>query len=1041
MFARPSSFASGASSAAGSSRPPAPDPAKKIMRVRDIQFSQRSVKAQFDNGIPLSDVASQLIQGRLIPSAIPVIRVVTYQQKIFTLDNRRLRTFHLASVDQIEVQVCSLKDPDISREFFSKKNNRTLDGGGEIRSATRVYSTPMNYDNGQYVFTKEVLGWNIPQVANQRVVTRIPEPLPTTWASRGTYYNAFLPLILMEAGAILAAGLEDARSGKTPFAKLKFSNMKPATNPGNPFKATFIKLGRTFEPPKSGDVFLLQSSRSDLELLGMAGYSSDPDSNRLELKIILDQFSRETAGRDFSDGVEWKAWPLGSLVTQSRMYEACKSMPDVPFIKSVIDGQPQSQTTSYDYDEDFGYAYRAVSHIPEYKPTAEDAAVLNKLNPAQQKAVKDFMTLKTGLHIVQGPPGTGKTTLIVAQLDVLTKHKKEGMVCAPSNPAVQLLLQRFMQACPDVPVILAGTEEGLPPDNEALNRVFLHTWGDRRLDMVNEIEDLLWDLVPGDSIDDLVKNYAAIINELNVRTKSLSEIFKRYKIKLPQGFDDVYIGSGKRLIELIAKVGAASSKQNIAPIKAEILECLNRMRNCVIRFRANLINLIMLDDPKEGLEAQLLKGAQVVFCTLAVSGRQSIQEVIKDRVLIIDEGSQTVEAETIISFRTLPKKVLLVGDHQQLPATVISEQAKTLGYSRSMLVRLQRDNNYPHGFLGEQHRMRSEICQWPSQKFYGGRLTTHASVERRVFPELRNEPLLLPPYSFIHIEGVEESSGYSFVNRHEINLFDDLLAYMQTHYLSNIGQHVRVITFYKEQALALERQLSAKYPGITIGTVDGSQGEEAQIVLVSCVRSNTKGTVGFVDDENRVNVALTRAKRMLVVAGNANTLQRKPLLAAMVTDARNRSLYFTESSVRSVITPRPPVAPAVPHFMEFDLNADFNEDLRALIPKRDPTPQTGAHSARRPQANRGGAASANRQGGRQPGNQTASQPNRQMNRQASNHSGRQPGGQPSRGAAASSTRPFYGNRTECHFFKGPRGCHNGNECPFIHDRSSSTKPA
>lgn len=241
--------------------------------------------------------------------------------------------------------------------------------------------------------------------------------------------------------------------------------------------------------------------------------------------------------------------------------------------------------------------------------------------------------------------------------------------------------------------------------------------------------------------------------------------------------------------------------------------------------------------------------------------------------------------------------------------------------------------------------------------------------------------------------------------------------------------------------MALERQLGSKYPGITIGTVDGSQGEEAQIVLVSCVRSNTKGTVGFVDDDNRVNVALTRAKRMLVVAGNANTLQRKPLLAAMVTDARNRSLYFTESSVRVVITPRPPVAPAVPNLMDFDLNADFNADLRALIPKRDPTPQTGAPSARRPQANRGGAPSANRHSGRQPGNQTR-QPNHQMNRQAGNHPGRQPGGQSSRGAAASSTRPFYGNRTTpCHFFKSRRGCDNGNECPFLHDRGSSTKPA
>ncbi|XP_071941243.1 uncharacterized protein [Antedon mediterranea] len=303
---------------------------------------------------------------------------------------------------------------------------------------------------------------------------------------------------------------------------------------------------------------------------------------------------------------------------------------------------------------------------------------------------------------------------------------------------------------------------------------------------------------------------------------------------------------------------------------------------------------------KEKLRNTVLKNADVVFCTLNGSGCLDLHFLAKQKghfkCVIVDEACQCTEPDTLIPLRFKSSKLVLVGDPLQLPATVVSKKATQLGFHRSLFERIymyyrSQGTEANHVYmLNTQYRMHPEICRFPSQHFYNNRLETHRSDQEKPFP-------FKPYLVFDVINGREECNEKDISNRAECDMVKELI--LSVVHLEKI--RIGIVTPYRKQKELLmdcvERLNIGTNQGIKekimISTVDGFQGQEKDIIILSCVRAKGRGNnIGFVANRNRMNVALTRAKLALYVVGHLETLKTNPDWCALINDANDRKLIF-----------------------------------------------------------------------------------------------------------------------------------------------------
>jgi superfamily I DNA and/or RNA helicase len=320
----------------------------------------------------------------------------------------------------------------------------------------------------------------------------------------------------------------------------------------------------------------------------------------------------------------------------------------------------------------------------------------------------------------------------------------------------------------------------------------------------------------------------------------------------------------------------------------------------------------------KALEASFLNEAEIVFTTLNSSGRQVFQKLMHgfDTVLV-DEAGQATELETLIPLQLGCTRAVLVGDPNQLPATVLSREAAALNLQRSLFERLQAVG-VPALMLTEQYRMHPDVRSFPSSFFYQGRLTDSACVSARATPPfLQAWPFL--PYMFFDVSGGREDKASarqgSMRNAAEARFVAALLQQLFAVQGEQRLPSCAVVTPYKEQKACLcdelRRVLGAhRSAAVRVGTVDSFQGQECDVVLFSCVRTSATG-IGFVKDVRRMNVALTRAKLAMWVVGNAAALQQHPAWRALLDDAHRRKRLCANASpealaelVRGVSQPR-----------------------------------------------------------------------------------------------------------------------------------------
>mmetsp|Transcript_33372 Transcript_33372/g.37231 ORF Transcript_33372/g.37231 Transcript_33372/m.37231 type:complete len:1383 (+) Transcript_33372:143-4291(+) len=277
---------------------------------------------------------------------------------------------------------------------------------------------------------------------------------------------------------------------------------------------------------------------------------------------------------------------------------------------------------------------------------------------------------------------------------------------------------------------------------------------------------------------------------------------------------------------------------------------------------------------KERMKA--LKKAQIVCCTCIGSGGDILDAMTFDRVLV-DEATQATEPAVLVPLMRGCRQLVLVGDHCQLPPTVLSTRAEEEGHGVPLFSRMVACG-VPPFMLDTQYRMHPCIAMFPSDLFYGGKLLNGVSApERRPlagFPWPREEF----PVAFVPVKGTEMDDGVSKTNEAEAAAACDAVTALLTG-----GQctpsDIAVVTPYAAQARLIRRMTrrltqNSGQTYIEVSSVDGFQGREKEAVVFSAVRSNDYGAIGFASDWRRINVSFTRARRALIVIGNDQTLRR-----------------------------------------------------------------------------------------------------------------------------------------------------------------------
>ena len=297
-------------------------------------------------------------------------------------------------------------------------------------------------------------------------------------------------------------------------------------------------------------------------------------------------------------------------------------------------------------------------------------------------------------------------------------------------------------------------------------------------------------------------------------------------------------------------------------------------------------------------ERDIIEEVEIVCCTCAIAASKRLINK-KFEYVIIDEAAQALEIETLLPLLRGARKAILAGDHMQLGPIVTSKRAKDAKFDRSLFERIA-ESIKPYRLL-VQHRMHNEIAAFPSKQFYNGDLRTYAYIDRPVYKNFP-WPDDTKPRFFYNVVGKEEtpSTGTSIMNRAEA---DAVRRIVERFIKSGVKkENIGIITPYNGQkGLIQEMQSEGGFPtDIEVCSVDGYQGREKDFLVISCVRSNEELGIGFLMDQKRLNVALTRPKYGLVLVGNAEVLTQNRTWRNLIEGYLKENL-IREGSTRALI--------------------------------------------------------------------------------------------------------------------------------------------
>ncbi|XVF85501.1 hypothetical protein PTKIN_Ptkin17bG0122700 [Pterospermum kingtungense] len=304
---------------------------------------------------------------------------------------------------------------------------------------------------------------------------------------------------------------------------------------------------------------------------------------------------------------------------------------------------------------------------------------------------------------------------------------------------------------------------------------------------------------------------------------------------------------------------------------------------------------------KDSIIEFCFQNASLLFSTASSSNKLFRVEMKPLNVLVIDEAAQLKECESAIPLQ-LPgiAHSVLVGDEWQLPAVVKSNVSNEAGFGRSLFQRLSTLGCSKH-LLSIQYRMHPSISCFPNARFYRNQIldaavVMHKNYERRYLPWP-----MFGPYSFLNVSGRDDMDdvGRSRRNMVEVAVVQRLVQMLFKAWDgSNRKLSIGIISPYAAQVVAIQEKLGKKYDkfdgfAVKVKSVDGFQGGEEDVIIISTVRSNYSGAIGFLSSSQRSNVALTRARHSLWILGNGRTLAKSgSVWELLVNDAKARHCFF-----------------------------------------------------------------------------------------------------------------------------------------------------
>ncbi|XP_052134449.1 uncharacterized protein LOC127753031 [Oryza glaberrima] len=529
-----------------------------------------------------------------------------------------------------------------------------------------------------------------------------------------------------------------------------------------------------------------------------------------------------------------------------------------------------------------------VIHLVQYQHYY--AALLKKLAPESYKQVSGN-TSNSSETVAAGSIDEVLQSMDQNLFRTLPKlcPKPRMLVCAPSNAATDELLARVLDRGfidgemkvyrPDVARV------GVDSQSRAAQAVSVERRTDQLL-MKGRDEVIGW-------LQQLKCREQQLSQEIALLQRELTMVAAAGRSQGSVGVDPDVLAQRDRSRDFLLQKLAASVES-----RDKVLVEMSRLLILESRFRVG--SNFNMEDARASLEASFANEAEIVFTTVSSSGRKLFSRLSHGfDMVVIDEAAQASEVAVLPPLSLGAARCVLVGDPQQLPATVISKAAGTLMYSRSLFERFQL-SGCPTILLSVQYRMHPQIREFPSRHFYQGRLTDSESVVK-LPDEAYYRDALMAPYIFYDISHGREShrgGSSSYQNVHEAQFVLRLYENLQKFLRANGGKKasVGIITPYKLQLKCLQREFEEVMStedgkDIYINTVDAFQGQERDVIIMSCVRASNHG-VGFVADIRRMNVALTRARRALWVVGNAGALMQSEDWALLIADAKARKCFM-----------------------------------------------------------------------------------------------------------------------------------------------------
>lgn len=482
----------------------------------------------------------------------------------------------------------------------------------------------------------------------------------------------------------------------------------------------------------------------------------------------------------------------------------------------------------------------------------------SELDESQKEAVKRSLEADN-LFLVHGPPGTGKTTTLI---EIIERHVEKGdkvLATADSNVAVDNMVDFLIEKGRKT------VRVGHPARVTELLR-----------------EHTLDYIVQGKEKYKKAQKFREKANELDEKQEKHTYPSGRWRR-----------GLGNKAIKKLAKKGKGS--RGIPPSKIKSMAKWIKLQDKI----GDLIDKAF--ELEEEAVDEVIQESDVVVATNSTAGTELIKNEEFD-VAVIDEATQATEPSCLIPIAHVDK-VIMAGDHKQLPPTILSQEAKNKGLEKSLFERML----HLHGpdikkMLHTQFRMNTDIMDFSSKEFYDGEIKAAPKVANHTLNIETQENDFIAricnpeqPVTFLDTTGKfkerTRKGSTSKENPKEAKLVEKIVKQVMD--LGVEPEQVGVISPYDDQVDLLQTNIKTK--GLEINTVDGFQGREKDVIILSFVRSNPRDEIGFLKDLRRLNVSITRARKKLIAIGDSNTLKQNETYSRLLEyfQRKGKSLEIT----------------------------------------------------------------------------------------------------------------------------------------------------